>query len=357
MSATTWAWLVLGLPAGREHGDRLRALVHARPDPRLGRHRVHRARLRLLDRGALDAARPPRRRAPDLRLALQLRLGGRARHPDEHPRRPALGLHVPGGDRGLDPDPPLLAGLHGLRPRLHAVLFLPQLLRLLDAAAGPGRQLRPADRRLGVRRLRLLRADQLLVPARDRDQGRHEGVRDQRHRRHRPGARGALHLPRARHLRLPRDLRRRPRELHHQPGRGDRDLPADLRRGLRQVRSGAVPHLAPGRDGGPDAGLGADPRRDHGHRRRLPDRAHVPALRARADGRRHRRLRRPRDAADRGDDRARGHRPQADHRLLDHEPDRLHDHGGGDRRLRRRACSCSWRTPSSRRCSSWPPGR
>ena len=49
---------------------------------------------------------------------------------------------------------------------------LPQLLRLLDAAAGPRRQLRAADRRLGVRRLRLLRADQLLVPARDRDQGR-----------------------------------------------------------------------------------------------------------------------------------------------------------------------------------------
>ena len=52
------------------------------------------------------------------------------------------------------------------------------------------------------------------------------------------------------------------------------------------------------------------------------------------DGRRHRRLRRPRDAADRGDDRARGHRPEADHRLLDHEPDRLHDHGRLDRRLR-----------------------
>ena len=59
--------------------------------------------------------------------------------------------------------------LHDLRPRLQPLLQLPQLLRLLDAAAGPGGQLRAADRRLGVRRLRLLRADQLLVPARDRD--------------------------------------------------------------------------------------------------------------------------------------------------------------------------------------------
>ena len=57
------------------------------------------------------------------------------------------------------------------------------------------------------------------------------------------------------------------------------------------------------------------------------------------DRRRHRRLRRPRDAADRGDDRARRHRPEADHRLLDHEPDRLHDHRGRDRRLLARGSS------------------
>ena len=200
------------LPARRQHGDRLRPRGDARAGAGLGRHRRDRARLRLLDRRAARAARPPGRRAPAHRLALQLRLGGRARHPARHPGRPALGLHVPGGHRGLDPDPPLLGRLHGLRPRLRALLLLPQLLRLLDAAAGPGRQLRPADRRLGVRRLRLLRADQLLVPARDRDQGRDEGVRDQRRRRHRPRARRVLRLPRARHLRLPASLRRRPRD-------------------------------------------------------------------------------------------------------------------------------------------------
>ena len=35
----------------------------------------------------------------------------------------------------------------------------------------------------------------------------------------------------------------------------------------------------PGRDGGPDAGLRADPRGDDGHRRRLPDRPRAPDLR------------------------------------------------------------------------------
>ena len=62
------------------------------------------------------------------------------------------------------------------------------------------------------------------------------------------------------------------------------------RRRVREVRPGPAAHLAPGRDGGPDAGLRADPRRDDGHRRRLPDRAHAPAVRA--VGRRRRRRRR-----------------------------------------------------------------
>ncbi len=337
MSATAWAWLVLGFPllGSIVIAAGLQALP-ARTAGLIGTAAIG-ARLRLLARRAVLAARRAVRRPPADRLALGLRLGGRARDRPRDPRRPALGLHVPGGHRRLDADPPLLGRLHGLRPRLRALLLLPQLLRLLDAAAGPRRQLRLPDRRLGVRRLRLLRADQLLVPARDRDQGGHEGLRDQRDRRHRPRVRRPPHLPRARHLRLPGRLRRRPRDVHDQPGRGRRDLPADLRRRVREVGAAAAPHLAPRRDGGPDPGLGADPRRDDGHRRRLPDRAHVPALRAGADRRRHRRLRRPRDAVHRGDDRARRHRPQADHRLLDHEPDRLHDRRRLDRRLQRRA--------------------
>ncbi len=124
--------------------------------------------------------------------------------------------------------------------------------------------------------------------------------------------------------------------LPHQRVVGDRDLPAAPGRRLRQVGAAAVPHLAAGRDGGPDPGLLADPRGDDGHRRRLPDRPHPHPLRARPDRRRHRRLRRPRHPARRRHDRPGHDRPQAGDRLLDDEPDRLHDHGRLDRRLQRR---------------------
>ena len=110
-------------------------------------------------------------------------------------------------------------------------------------------------------------------------------------------------------------------------GRARGRLPRAAGRRVRQVRAGAVPHLAPGRHGGPDAGLRPDPRGDDGDRRRLPDRAHAPAVRAGAGRRRRRRDRRLRDAADRGDDRPGGDRPQARHRLLDDVADRLHGHG------------------------------
>ncbi len=54
---------------------------------------------------------------------------------------------------------------------------------------------------------------------------------------------------------------------------------------LRQVGPGAAAHMASRRDGGPDPGLLADPRRDDGDRRRLPDRAPAPAVPAGADRR------------------------------------------------------------------------
>ena len=64
--------------------------------------------------------------------------------------------------------------------------------------------------------------------------------------------------------------------------------PAGARRGLhpaagrrvREVRAGPAAHLAPGRHGGPDAGLRPDPRRDDGDRGRVPDRPPAPAVRA-----------------------------------------------------------------------------
>ena len=72
-------------------------------------------------------------------------------------------------------------------------------------------------------------------------------------------------------------------------GRDDRDRPAAPARRLRQVRAVPAADLAAGRDGGPDPGLGADPRGDHGDRRRLPDRplaVHLRVHRRRAPRRR-----------------------------------------------------------------------
>ena len=48
----------------------------------------------------------------------------------------------------------------------------------------------------------------------------------------------------------------------------------------REVGPDPAPHVASGRDGRPDAGLGADPRRHDGHRGGLPDRAHAPVFEA-----------------------------------------------------------------------------
>ena len=84
-------------------------------------------------------------------------------------------------------------------------------------------------------------------------------------------------------------LPRRAARVRARQRRRHRRLPAAARRRVREVRADPAAHLASGRDGGPDPGLRADPRRDDGDRRRLPDRAHAPAVRAGADGRRRRR--------------------------------------------------------------------
>ena len=104
-------------------------------------------------------------------------------------------------------------------------------------------------------------------------------------------------------------------------------------RRLRQVRSGAAAGLVAGRHGGPDPGVRADPRRDHGHRRRLPDRPLLADLRPdrgrRPGGGHHRH----RDAARRLHRRLRQGRHQEGAGLLDGVADRLHVPG---RRARRR---------------------
>ena len=122
-------------------------------------------------------------------------------------------------------------------------------------------------------------------------------------------------------------------------GDHDRDAAAVPRR-HRQERADPALRLAARRDGGPDAGLGADPRRDDGHRRRVHGRALPRAVRA---------SRRSRSrwwrsigaatalfAATIG---ARPERHQARARLLDGEPARLHVHGLRRRRVHAPASS------------------
>ena len=220
MSATDLLLAGPRLPARRVDPDRGRlAAAAGRAAGWIG-DRGDRRLVHLGDRGAVHAARRAGRGAPAHLLALR---------PTD-----AAGLDI---ELGILVDPlsvfmclvvsgvSMLIHLYSIAylksdRGLRALLQLPQLLRLLDAAAGPGRQPRPADRRLGLRRLRLLRADQLLVPARDRDQGRHEGVRDQRHRRRRPRPRRPLPLPRARApSTCSRSSRRRPGTFDDQRGR------------------------------------------------------------------------------------------------------------------------------------------
>ena len=106
--------------------------------------------------------------------------------------------------------------------------------------------------------------------------------------RRRPGARDSRHL---RAGAAARQLRR-PLLLHRRHG---------------QERADPALRLAAGRDGRPDAGLRPDPRRDHGHRRRLHGGALERDLSARARGARcswrssarRRRSSRPRSASPR----------------------------------------------------------
>ena len=133
--------------------------------------------------------------------------------------------------------------------------------------------------------------------------------------------------------RLRRRLRGRRvgRALGHR--RDARRARAPRRRG-REVGADPLPHLAPGRDGGPDAGLGPDPRGDDGHRRRLPHLPHAPRLRGGAGGAASRRDPRARHAARRRRRRPRPVGHQARDRVLDDEPDRLHVRRGRGRRVR-----------------------
>ena len=173
------------------------------PDPPAaagGLRRQHPARARVHPRqGALD------RRAGRLRLvaALGLRASSMSATTTQ-----AISQHlftwIPAGDFNVEvnlfvdqltaimllvvttrrlPGPRLLDRLHARRRRLLPLLLLPAALRLLDADAGPGRQLPAPVRLLGGGRSLLLPADRLLVQAALGHQRGQEGVHRQPDRR------------------------------------------------------------------------------------------------------------------------------------------------------------------------------
>ena len=245
---------------------------------RMDRHARDRAGVCVRRRDA-RVADGPQPRAPEVHLdAVGLRGHRGSRREALDLRRPAVGVHGADRLRCLDDDPPVLGLVHEERRRGAPVLRVPQLLRVLDAPARARRELRAADRRLGVRRRRLVPADLVLVPAHDGHERGTEGVPDQRVRRRRPRARDVLHLPSHRQRRLHHDVQCRPSRVRAQLAGHRRRLSVAARGCVRQVRPGPAAHVAPGRDGGADASLLADPRRDDGDRRRLPDCPHASAV-------------------------------------------------------------------------------
>ena len=168
--------------------------------------------------------------------------------------------------------------LHARRPEVLQVLPLPQPVRLLDADARARREPARHVPRLGGRRHLLVLPDLVLAHPGVGGDGRQEGVRHQPRRRLRVHAGDVPRLP-GRRLAELRGDQPRGRGRHARAVDGDRDRRPAVPRRRRQERPAAAVLLAARRDGGPDAGVGADPRRHDGHRRRVPDGAREPGAR------------------------------------------------------------------------------
>ena len=170
------------------------------------------------------------------------------------------------------------------RQRVRALLLVPEPVRGVHAGAGARRQLPGDVRRLGRRRSLLVPADRLLVQEEVGRRRRQEGVHRQPHRRLRVHPRHAAAVRAFGTL----DFQELAAAVAALPA-GDATFgvalarhAAAVRRRHRQVGADSALRLAAGRDGRPDAGLGADPRRDDGDGRRLHDRPQRGAVQPRA---------------------------------------------------------------------------
>ena len=293
-----YIWLIPLLPGHRRRDQRPRRhpLVLAQDAPALVACAMMTAALGAVAVRVLAAARAAGRRA---RLRRHRRRLDSARFRCETQRRHrpvpgALGVPARSAVRDDDArrhrhrhaDPRLLDRLHGRRAarRRRALLLLPEPVLLLHAHARPGKQLPGDVRGLGRRRPLLVPADRLLVREEERGGRRQEGVHHQPHRRLGLRPRRLPDLLHVRHARLPRRAERRGDDADRDGAlrRAVVHLPAAVRRRDRQERADSALRLAAGRDGRADAGLGADPRGDDGHRGRLHARPQRRAVLARA---------------------------------------------------------------------------
>ena len=232
------------------------------------------------------------------------------------------------------------------------------MLVLVDRQQHP-----PGHHRLGAGRPLLVPADRLLLGG-EVEPGRGEqGVPDHQVRRRRADGR--------RDRAVGRHVRRSPTPPLQHPRRPTRPRsPASCRQrtivlgmlliflGLRvEVGPDAAARVAARRHGRPDPGVRADPRRDDGHRRRVPARPPVPGAGPVADGDDRHRDRRRDHAVLRWAARARAGRHQEGPGLLDRLAARLHGGGASASAATPPASSTCSPTASSRRCCSSAPGR
>ena len=136
---------------------------------------------RVLRPDRAGAIRRGRVRRPDVRVDPGRQLHRERRLLRRQPDR----LPADRGDHDRVAGPRLLDRVHGSRPGVLALLRLPELVHVLDAAARPGGQLPRRVRRLGAGGPVQLPADRVLVPEAVGGAGGEEGVHRQPRRRRR----------------------------------------------------------------------------------------------------------------------------------------------------------------------------